>query len=269
MSLRLPRLGNDPHAPFPPVGDALREPDGLLAFGGDLSPARLLNAYRHGVFPWFSEGQPILWWSPDPRMMFRTDGIHLASRFRRQLRASRWVARADSAFEAVIERCALAPRAGQTGTWITTAMRHAYMQLHRLGHAHSVEVYAHPGPDAALVGGIYGVAVGRMFFGESMFSATSGGSKAALAALAHRLWQWGWPLLDAQVENDHLVRLGAASWPRAAFLDAIAPLCATPEPAGSWQARFGELPLPTLAATGMQGGEDVLLAGAPCAAPPA
>jgi len=252
MPLRLPELGHAPHAPFPPAECALRDPDGLLAFGGDLSPVRLLNAYRHGVFPWFSDGQPILWWCPDPRMVFRTGGVRLASRFRRRLRASTWVARADTAFDTVVERCAQAPRAGQSGTWITAEMRHAYADLHRLGHAHSVEVYAHPCPDAALVGGIYGVAVGRMFFGESMFSATSGGSKAALAALAHRLGAWGWPLLDAQVENTHLVSLGAASWPRAVFLDAIAPLCAMPEPAGAWQARFGELPLAGLAAAGVQ-----------------
>lgn len=251
MSLHLPRLGDDPHAPFPPAADALRRPDGLLAFGGDLSPARLLNAYRRGVFPWFSEGQPILWWTPDPRMVLPTDGVRLSSRFRRTLRSSRWVARADTAFESVIDACASVPRAGQRGTWITADMRAAYVRLHALGHAHSVEVYASgedaPG-DAALVGGIYGVAVGRMFFGESMFSARSGGSKAALAALAHRLRAWEWPLVDAQVENPHLLTLGAQTWPREQFLDTIAPLCDTADaPPGPWTQRFGALAAPELA----------------------
>ena len=241
MPLRLPLLGDDPHAPFPPVETALRDPDGLLAVGGDLSPARLLEAYRHGIFPWYSEGQPILWWSPDPRMVFRTDAVRLPSRFRRELRRRTWVARADTAFEAVVSACALAPRAGQAGTWITADMLQAYCALHRLGHAHSVEVYDGPDAGARLIGGIYGVAVGRMFFGESMFSAASGGSKAALAALACRLREWGWPLVDAQVESPHLLTLGAESWPRARFLSGIAPLCAEPVPPGPWTARFGEL----------------------------
>lgn len=255
MPLRLPELGPDPDAPFPPAGRALRDPDGLLAFGGDLSPGRLLNAYRHGVFPWFSDGQPILWWSPDPRMVFRTDGVHLASRFRRDLRRSSWVARADTAFDTVIGQCAAVPRPGQAGTWITATMREAYRRLHRLGHAHSVEVYAHEGPGAPLVGGIYGVAVGRMFFGESMFSAASGGSKAALAALAHRLCAWGWPLLDAQVENPHLVALGAQAWPRAEFLAAVSALCVQAGVPGSWRSRFGELPLATLASPEAHAGQ--------------
>jgi leucyl/phenylalanyl-tRNA--protein transferase len=248
MPLRLPLLDDDPGAPFPPAASALGDPDGLLAFGGDLSPARLLNAYRGGIFPWFSEGQPILWWSPDPRTVFRTDGVHLSSRFRRSLRGSAWVARADTAFDAVIAACSQVPRAGQAGTWITPDMQQAYRELHRLGHAHSVEIYAHAGPGAELVGGIYGVAVGRMFFGESMFSGASGGSKAALAALAQALRGWGWPLIDAQVESAHLLRLGAQAWPRSAFLTAIAPLCGATEPVASWRERFGALCVATLAA---------------------
>lgn len=250
MAFRLPCLGADPHAAFPDAAQALREPEGLLAYGGDLSPARLLNAYRSGAFPWFSEGQPILWWCPDPRMVFRTAGVRLSSRFLRELRRSTWVARADTAFATVVERCAGTPRRDQGGTWITPAMRDAYERLHRLGHAHSVEVFAHGGEGAELVGGIYGVAVGQMFFGESMFSARSGGSKAALSALAHRLDGWGWPLLDAQVHNTHLVGLGAESWPRAAFLAAIAPLCDRPEAPGPWRERFGELPVASLAVQG-------------------
>jgi leucyl/phenylalanyl-tRNA--protein transferase len=243
MSIRLPSLPIDPEAPFPPGHMALRHPDGLLAMGGDLSPPRLLNAYRSGIFPWYSEGQPILWWCPDPRTVFRTDGVHLSSRFRRWLRRSDWVVRADTAFAHVMTACATIPREGQRGTWITPEMLAAYCDLHHLGHAHSIEVYA----GDRLAGGLYGVSVGRMFFGESMFSSESGGSKVALAALAHRLREWGWPLLDAQVENDHLLGLGAELWPRERFLARVASLTTLPEPGGAWTARFGELPAAELA----------------------
>lgn len=237
MALFLPRLPSDPLAPFPEADAALRQPDGLLAMGGDLSPERLLNAYRHGIFPWFSDGQPILWWCPDPRTVFRTEGVHLSSRFRRQLRRSSWTVRADTAFDHVIAACAEIPRDGQGGTWITADMRAAYGRLHQLGHAHSVEVF-----DAEhLVGGIYGVAIGRMFFGESMFSASPGGSKVALAALARQLQAWGWPLLDAQVENEHLLSLGAELWARPRFLDAVSSLVAQPGVVGSWTERFGPM----------------------------
>lgn len=237
MALRLPLLPDDPLAPFPDAALALRDPDGLLAMGGDLSPERLLNAYRHGIFPWFSDGQPILWWCPDPRTVFRTDHVRLSSRLLRQLRHSHWTVHADTAFDRVIEACAEIPRDGQGGTWITADMRAAYCRLHRLGHAHSVEVF----DGEQLAGGIYGVAVGRMFFGESMFSAQTGGSKVALAALAHRLHVWGWPLLDAQVENAHLRSLGAELWSRPRFMEAMATLVAEPGPAGSWTGRFGEV----------------------------
>ena len=237
MALRLPRLSDDPQAPFPIASQALRDPDGLLAMGGDLGSGRLLNAYRHGIFPWFSDGQPILWWCPDPRTVFRTDQVRFSSRFRRQLRHSHWIVRADTAFDRVIAACADIPRGGQHGTWITADMRAAYGRLHRLGHAHSVEVF----DGEQLVGGIYGVAIGRMFFGESMFSACSGGSKVALAALAQRLHTWGWPLLDAQVENPHLLSLGAQLWPRPRFLQAIAALVDEPGAPGCWTERFGEV----------------------------
>ncbi|KCX01357.1 leucyl/phenylalanyl-tRNA--protein transferase [Xanthomonas arboricola] len=244
MSRALPYLlAADPAAPFPPAESALREPDGLLAIGGDLSPQRLLNAYASGVFPWFSEGQPILWWSPDPRTVFRTDGVRLSSRFRRQLRSSHWIVRADTAFAQVIDACASIPRAGQDGTWITTPMQQAYLELHRLGHAHSLEVF----DGTRLVGGIYGVVVGRMFFGESMFSADSGGSKVALAALAAHLHSWGWPLLDAQVENQHLMRLGAQRLPRAEFLQQVLLQVGQVAPPGSWSERYGERPASALA----------------------
>ena len=230
-------LSTDPHAPFPPAGSAMRDPDGLLAIGGDLSVPRLLNAYRHGIFPWFSSGQPPLWWSPDPRMVFRTNGVRLSSRFRRQLKQSPWQVRADTCFDRVITACAQSPRPGQHGTWITSGMRQAYIDLHRQGYAHSVEVFE----GDTLAGGIYGVAVGRMFFGESMFSGRSGGSKVALAALARRLSEWEWPLIDAQVENSHLHSLGGCLMRRADFLRAVADLVDLPSAAGSWTQRFGVL----------------------------
>ncbi len=234
-----PPLGTDPDSPFPPAESALREPDGLLAIGGDLSPARLLNAYANGIFPWYSEGQPLLWWSPDPRTVFETGAVRLGSRFRRQLRASGWTVVADRAFDDVVLACATSPRDGQHGTWITPAMRAAYSRLHVLGHAHSIEVLDDTG---ALAGGLYGVAVGRMFFGESMFSTRSGGSKLALAALAHVLHGWGWPLIDAQVENPHLVSMGARSWPRPRFIAEVRRLAALPGRSGHWHTAFGEVP---------------------------
>lgn len=230
-------------SPFPPAELALREPDGLLAVGGDLSPVRLLNAYAGGIFPWFSEGQPLLWWSPDPRMVFRTDQIHLSSRFRRSLRSSSWQVRADTAFAEVMRACAQSPRPGQDGTWITGDMHRAYVELHRLGYAHSVEVFE----DEELVGGIYGVSIGRMFFGESMFSARSGGSKAALAALATTLAHWGWPLIDAQVENPHLLRMGATHLSRPEFLQRVRKLAHEPGKVGPWTRHFGEFPISMLA----------------------
>ncbi|MBU8977925.1 leucyl/phenylalanyl-tRNA--protein transferase [Lysobacter sp. MMG2] len=237
-------LPSEPDAPFPPVEDALRQPDGLLAVGGDLTPTRLLNAYRHGIFPWYSQGQPILWWSPDPRTVFATDAVRLSSRFRRSLRRSHWDVRADTAFAQVIRACADTPRPGQRGTWITPEMRAAYERMHALGHAHSIEVF----DGDRLVGGIYGMAMGRMFFGESMFSAESGGSKVALAALAWHLRDWGWPLIDAQVENDHLLSLGAQCWPRPRFVAAVAELTQMPGTVGTWSERVGHWPASRLAA---------------------
>lgn len=235
MTLRLALLGRDPDAPFPDPRTALREPDGLLAFGGDLSSMRLLNAYRQGIFPWYSEGQPLLWWSPDPRMVFRSDGVHLSRRFRRQLLALEWTIRADTAFDHVMLNCANSPRAGQSGTWITAPMRLAYGELHRLGHAHAIEVWN----GALLVGGLYGVAIGQMFFAESMFSAVSGGSKVALAALAAILRGWEWPAFDAQVESPHLVRMGACAMPRESFLNLLARQTSAPAKTGVWTDRVG------------------------------
>ncbi|TBR14615.1 MAG: leucyl/phenylalanyl-tRNA--protein transferase [Lysobacter sp.] len=238
----LPWLEVDPDAPFPAASTARREPDGLLAAGGDLSPARLLNAYRAGIFPWFSDGQPPLWWSPDPRAVFRTEALATSRRFRRAMRASTWMIRADTRFDEVIATCAGIPRGGQQGTWITADMIDAYVELHRLGHAHSIEVF----DGERLVGGLYGIAIGRMFFGESMFSRVPDGSKAALAGLAATLRTWGWPLIDAQVENPHLISLGAERWPRARFLHEVASLTSQPGQIGCWTQRFGTFPAASL-----------------------
>ena len=226
----LPQLRADVVEPFPDPRSALTAPNGLLAFGGDLSPARLLAAYRHGIFPWFSAGEPILWWSPDPRCVLRTETLRIHRSLRRQLRGRHWRVSVDHAFEPVIHACA-APRGGDSGSWIVPAMIDAYVQLHRLGHAHSVEVW----DDARLVGGIYGVAVGRLFCGESMFSAESGGSKVALIALARLLHGWDFPLIDAQVSNPHLLGLGALELPRAAFLAQVRELSLQTFDATAWQ----------------------------------
>lgn len=234
MPIRLPRLGPDPDAPFPPVESALRDPDGLLAFGGDLAPRRLLRAYRAGIFPWYSEGEPILWWSPDPRTVFDTASFRLPTRLRRSLRTSRWRIEADRAFDEVVARCADSPRRGQNGTWITAGMRAAYSELHRLGHAHSIEVRE----DDSLVGGLYGVQVGGVFCGESMFSARSGGSKVALAATCRQLAAWGIALLDAQVPNPHLASLGARQIARSEYLTHLALVPAGALPTGSWRDAF-------------------------------
>jgi leucyl/phenylalanyl-tRNA---protein transferase len=219
--------------PFPPAETALEEPNGLLAAGGDLTPTRLLDAYRHGIFPWFSQGQPILWWSPDPRTVFATDTVHISTKLQRWLRRCEWTLRADTAFAQVMRACA-APRPTQPTTWITAQMLDAYGALSALGHAHSVEVYC----GDALVGGIYGVAVGRMFFGESMFSAQSNGSKVALIALCRVLRQWQFPLLDAQVESQHLLSMGAFECPRSQFVQDVQRLAAQPGIVGSWSQRW-------------------------------
>ena len=216
-------------ARFPDPRTALREPNGLLAIGGDLSPERLLAAYAQGIFPWFGLDEPILWWSPDPRCVFRTDTLRADRSLRRQWRGKHWRLTADRAFRAVMEGCA-APRHGEAGTWIVPEMIDAYCRLHALGHAHSVEAW----DGERLVGGVYGVAVGRLFCGESMFSAESGGSKTALMGLAGLLRDWGYPLLDSQVANAHTLGLGAVEIPRASYLREVARLVALPGRAGSW-----------------------------------
>lgn len=236
MTIRIPFLDPDRPDAFPPVEAALREPDGLLAGGGDLSPERLLAAYRRGIFPWYSRGQPILWWSPDPRTVFRTDRMHVPRKLARWLRRCEWTIRADTAFATVMHACA-APRAGQRGTWIDAAMHDAYARLHARGFAHSIEVR----DGDALVGGLYGVAIGRMFFGESMFSAADNGSKVALLALARALHGWGYPMLDAQVASPHLFTLGAIEIPRAEFCARTAELAGLEGTSGSWEHAFARL----------------------------
>lgn len=227
--IRLPLLDADHPHMFPSPDCALSEPNGLLAFGGDLSPTRLLAAYRSGIFPWFGAREPILWWSPDPRCVLHTDRLHINRSLRRQLAGKHWRLTVDHAFAAVMRACA-APRHNDTSTWITPVMIDAYVHLHTLGHAHSVEVWE----DARLIGGIYGVAVGRLFCGESMFSAESGGSRIALIALARLLHDLGFPLIDTQVENTHTLSLGAVEIPRAVFLGEVARLSQLPGHTGNW-----------------------------------
>jgi len=228
--IRLPLL--DPASPerFPEPGHALAEPNGLLAFGGDLSPRRLLAAYQRGIFPWFNPGEPILWWSPDPRCVFDTATLQPNRSLRRTLAGKDWRVSVDEAFVRVMRACA-APRPGQQGTWIGPSILDAYAALHTQGHAHSVEVWE----GDSLVGGVYGVSVGRLFCGESMFSAQSGGSKLALVALASLLRGWGFPLLDAQVSNPHLMGLGAREISREAFVRQVRRLVAQPFDPVHWR----------------------------------
>jgi leucyl/phenylalanyl-tRNA--protein transferase len=198
---------------FPPVEQALDNPPGLLAAGGDLSPARLIAAYRRGIFPWYSPGQPVLWWSPDPREVLPVDALHVSRSLARALRRRGFVTSVDTDFAAVIDACA-APRAASPGTWITPEMRAAYLCLHALGSAHSIEVRR----GAELVGGVYGVAVGRVFSGESMFSRVSDASKVALVALADWCRARGHVLIDCQLPSAHLRSLGSRPMQRAEFL---------------------------------------------------
>jgi leucyl/phenylalanyl-tRNA--protein transferase len=227
--IHLPLLDADLPEAFPLPASALTEPNGLLAFGGDLSPMRLLAAYRRGIFPWFSAGEPILWWSPDPRCVLHTERLHVHRSLRRQLAGKHWQLTIDHAFADVMRACA-APRIHDSGTWITHDMIDAYVRLHALGHAHSVEVW----DDERLVGGIYGVAAGQLFCGESMFSAESGGSKVALIALAQLLHAMGFPLIDTQVANPHTLSLGAEEIPRREFLGEVARLVKLPGRVGNW-----------------------------------
>lgn len=204
---------------FPPIDAALADPNGLLAAGGDLSAERLLAAYRQGIFPWYSDGQPILWWSPDPRMVLFVSEFRVPRSLRKVVARQRFEIRVDSAFRRVIEACA-EPRADQGGTWITAAMVDAYTELHRRGYAHSVEAWQ----GDALVGGLYGVAIGRMFFGESMFTRAPEASKVALVHLIDLLSRRAMPMIDCQQQTEHLARFGARPIPRREFAERLARL---------------------------------------------
>ena len=206
-------LPNNPPDSFPDVTKALRSPDGLLAMGGDLSPERIILAYRHGIFPWYNEGQPIMWWSPDPRAVIFPDEFHVSRSLRRKLRSGTYSVSIDQCFDKVIVNCA--NNHCDTGTWITEDMLEAYHKLHELGYAHSVETWQKD----QLVGGMYGLAIGKMFFGESMYSAVPDASKIALARLVHLLKQTGVKLLDCQVTSDHLLTLGMRPVPRKSFVE--------------------------------------------------
>ncbi|HSH29262.1 MAG TPA: leucyl/phenylalanyl-tRNA--protein transferase [Thiohalobacter sp.] len=220
----------NPRAPFPPVELALREPDGLLAVGGGLEPERLLNAYRHGIFPWYSEGQPILWWSPDPRTVLFPEQLKVSRSLRKTLRQQRFDVSLDTDFTGVIRGCA-EPRQDEPGTWITTEIRQAYEHLHRMGLAHSVETWQ----SGHLVGGLYGVALGRAFFGESMFSRIRDASKVAFVHLVRQLTAWGFALIDCQVHTRHLASLGAVDIPRRNFIHQLEAAVQHPHRRGPWR----------------------------------
>ncbi len=216
---------SDPPAAFPPLEQALTEPDGLLAAGGDLSPQRLLYAYRHGIFPWYNAGDPILWWSPDPRLVLFPDEIHISRSLRRTLRRGAFQISRDTAFTEVIRACA-APRHGVPGTWITPTMAAAYTRLHEQGVAHSIEVWM----DGELAGGLYGLGIGAAFFGESMFTRRTDASKIALAHLAAVFGHHPAALIDCQLYSTHLAALGARELPRYDFTARLERACAAPAP---------------------------------------
>lgn len=199
---------------FPPLEKAMREPNGLLAGGGDLSADRLIAAYRHGCFPWYQQGQPILWWSPDPRTVLFPDELHVSRSLAKVLRQQRYQVSFDEDFPAVIRACA-EPRAYADGTWITDSMQAAYIELHARGHAHSVEVRE----NGELVGGLYGLAMGQLFFGESMFSRADNASKVGFVTLVEQLRAWGFVLIDCQMPSQHLHSFGARAIPRERFAD--------------------------------------------------
>ena len=235
----IPLLKPEDPRVFPDVRRALRHPNGLLAAGGDLAPERLVSAYRRGIFPWYSPGDPILWWSPDPRTVLFPTRLHSSRSLRKRLRQRSLAVTLDRSFAHVIRACAT-PRGPDGGTWIVPEMIAAYEDLHRLGLAHSVEVWQ----GQELVGGLYGVAVGRVFYGESMFSAVDDASKVALVHLCQVLAGWGFGLIDCQMRTDHLLSLGAEEMSRADFVALLGRFCRLPGRAGPWD--DGELHYPGL-----------------------
>jgi leucyl/phenylalanyl-tRNA--protein transferase len=219
----------DPESPFPPLEAALLRPNGLLAVGGDLSPSRLIEAYRHGIFPWFNEGEPILWWSPDPRMVLFPQELKISRSLCKTLKRGNYEIRVDSAFKQVMEACA-APRKEHTGTWIHPEMIVAYEKLHEMGLAHSMETWI----EGQLVGGLYGVGQGKMFFGESMFSRVSDASKIAFVHLVAQLQSWGFEMIDCQMKTEHLASLGAREISRNEFRQKLKELVHYPERGKKW-----------------------------------
>lgn len=228
MTVVIPWLTNNDE--FPPVQQALTEPNGLLAAGDDLAPARLLAAYRRGIFPWYSDHQPVLWWSPDPRMVLLLGEFRMPRSLAKRLRRGDYQIRVDSAFAQVMRECAM-PRSDDAGTWITEDMIAAYCELHRLGHAHCVETWI----DGELAGGLYGVALGRAFYGESMFARVDDASKIAFAHLVRQLARWQFGMIDCQMNTAHLARFGAREIPRAEFSRKLTELVNYPSPAAVWQ----------------------------------
>lgn len=218
----------DAKDPFPPVEKALKDPSGLLCAGGDLSVERLLAAYRRGIFPWYSRGEPVLWWSPDPRMVLYCAELKVSRSLAKSLRNKGFEMRVDSAFRQVLEGCA-----ARRDTWLGEPMKAAYLALHRAGHAHSFETWR----GGELVGGLYGVAIGRMFYGESMFSRATDASKVALVRLVEFLRQRGFPIVDCQMNTELLASLGAREIPRRAFLRELSALVDYDEPPGPWKER--------------------------------
>jgi leucyl/phenylalanyl-tRNA--protein transferase len=216
--------------PFPPHNQALRDPNGLLAAGGDLSPARLIDAYSHGIFPWFNADEPILWWSPDPRMVLFPAELKVSRSLKKVIRNREYEVRLDSAFSEVMRGCAQA-RQGQSGTWITPVMIEAYTQLHNMGVAHSAETWV----DGKLAGGLYGLALGRMFYGESMFTEVNDASKIAFVHLVWQLKRWGFGMIDCQMKTAHLATFGATEIPRTDFMRRVSNLIQYSPAPISWQ----------------------------------
>ncbi len=225
--MRIPWI--EEHDPLPPVERALRHPNGLLAAGGGLSVGRLVAAYSSGCFPWFSDGEPVLWWSPDPRMVLFPSELHVPRSLDRRMRRGGFQVRSDTAFDAVLEGCA-APRPGEPGTWITPDMRDAYGRLHAAGYAHSIETWI----DGDLAGGLYGVAIGNAFFGESMFTRVPDASKIAFVHLVRQLERWNVGVIDCQMRTEHLARFGAREIPRRDFIAMVERLTADATTPGFW-----------------------------------
>jgi leucyl/phenylalanyl-tRNA--protein transferase len=228
----IPPLGKE--YTFPNPQDACDE--GLLAYGGDLDPNRILSAYKVGIFPWFSESDPLLWWSPNPRFVLYPEALKVSNSLKRILKKRVFEVRFDTNFKSVIKACAYTPRKSQEETWIVSQMQRAYIKLHEMGFAHSVESYL----NGELVGGLYGIAIGKAFFGESMFSHKNDASKVCLKALSDVLGERGYDFIDCQIKSDHLVRMGACEIDRNLFLDSLKNALEKPSDIDSWQHFFWE-----------------------------